>query len=402
MFKFNGATAWFVNNTAQDGRKLFITAAHVYGAGVVGEIINATLYLNYESVDCDNSGGEPIPEVVNTQIKLLVYSPAGISTSDRVLVEVVGDNLQGLSIKFLGWDRRGSVDMDMSNAYAFHHPQQDVKKGTISSVIDWGDSLQTWPTIGAFEGGSSGAPLFDQNKRVRGHATYGVVFSCSSVPQSQIYFKKLEYLWAELSAHLDPINSGALFIDGLESALPVELTSFRAVLHGPVVELNWETATEVDNYGFEIQRLSHSAGWDSVGFVSGHGSSNSPKSYFFTDPVLRSGKIQYRLKQIDTDGTFEYSKSVEVDIVGDYGLSQNYPNPFNPNTVIEYSLPVETTVDLAVYNIIGQKVKTLQQGIIPAGFHKVEFGGNDLSSGVYIYRLKAGEYIQTRKMILNK
>ncbi len=200
--------------------------------------------------------------------------------------------------------------------------------------------------------------------------------------------------------------------------LPVELMSFTINVSGNEVLLNWQTATEVNNYGFEVQRQAVSnenSEWETIGFVEGAGNSNSPKSYSFTDNVSASGKYSYRLKQIDLDGTFEYSDVVEVNIGTPvkFELSQNYPNPFNPSTTISYSIPSviarsEATkqsvvnVTLAVYNALGQKVATLVNKAQAAGNYTVQFDARDLPSGVYFYTLHAGDFVATKKMILMK
>ena len=192
-------------------------------------------------------------------------------------------------------------------------------------------------------------------------------------------------------------------------ALPVELTSFTALVNTNNVNLNWKTATEVNNNGFEIQRAvrgqqSEVSSWQKVGFVEGHGNSSSPKEYTYEDKNLTGGtKFIYRLKQIDNDGEYEYSKEVEVEVVPKkYTLYQNYPNPFNPSTTIKYDLPQSSEVNLTVYNILGEKVRTLVNGMEGAGYHSVEFDASNLASGTYIYRLQAQNFIQTKKMLLLK
>ncbi|MBN8546470.1 MAG: T9SS type A sorting domain-containing protein [Ignavibacteria bacterium] len=185
-------------------------------------------------------------------------------------------------------------------------------------------------------------------------------------------------------------------------ALPVELTSFTASAKGTSVTLNWETKTEVDNNGFEVERNTN-GNWDKIGFVEGHGTANSPKYYSFVDNGAIGNKIQYRLKQIDNDGTFEYSPEVEVELnPTTFALYQNYPNPFNPSTMIRFSMPVNGNVALNVFNTLGEKVATLLNGQLEAGYHEVSFDAQNLPSGLYFYEIKAGDFSSIKKMILIK
>ena len=205
-----------------------------------------------------------------------------------------------------------------------------------------------------------------------------------------------------------------LIIDGIRVAtswtqapLPVELTTFSASIVNNNVELKWQTATEVNNYGFYVERKSSfaKAPWKELGFVNGHGNSNSPKEYSFIDKTAgSSGKYFYRLKQVDVDGQFEYSPEIEVAIgaPAKFELSQNYPNPFNPTTNIRFTLPEAGNVKLAVYNLLGQKVADLVNRSMEAGFHNITFNGSNLTSGIYIYRLEAGNNVMIRKMQLVK
>ena len=188
--------------------------------------------------------------------------------------------------------------------------------------------------------------------------------------------------------------------------LPIELSSFTASVNLNNINLNWNTSTEVNNNGFEVERKAdeNNSSWSKIGFVQGYGNSNSPKEYSFIDKNLTGGtKFTYRLKQIDNDGKYQYSKEIEVEVIPkEYELSQNYPNPFNPATDIKYNLPEASRVTLNVYNIIGQKVASLVNGEVEAGFHSVTFDGRDLPSGTYIYRLQTPNYTQTKKMVLLK
>jgi hypothetical protein len=198
--------------------------------------------------------------------------------------------------------------------------------------------------------------------------------------------------------------------------LPVELSTFYATVIGNYIKLSWRTETETDNYGFEIERDAKVTGqikdvWEKIGFVNGSGNSNSPINYEFIDRGLKTGTYSYRLKQIDNDGSYDYSKVIAIDygMALKYDLTQNYPNPFNPVTKISYALPSASMVDLKVYNVLGQLIITLVNEEKPAGFYEVDFNAADLPSGVYIYRIQAvpngrqaGDYAETKKMILLK
>lgn len=190
------------------------------------------------------------------------------------------------------------------------------------------------------------------------------------------------------------------------NALPVELTSFTAKATDVGVVLNWATATEVNNYGFEIQRTSahvtSQSQWRKIAFSEGHGNSNSPKEYSYVDNSA-SGNVSYRLKQIDIDGVFEYSDVITVSgNLGETELYQNHPNPFNPTTQISFTLSNVGQVNVSVYNALGQKVTELVNEKMEVGIHNVEFNSNNLASGFYFYRLETPNYTKTMKMLLIK
>ncbi len=187
-------------------------------------------------------------------------------------------------------------------------------------------------------------------------------------------------------------------------ATPVELTSFAAKYLQNSVSLSWKTATEINNYGFQIERKNEGGSWASIGFIKGNGNSNSIKTYGFTDKdFYGSSKLYYRLKQIDNNGSYEYSNTVEVSVLpSSFSLFQNYPNPFNPSTKIKYSLPNASHVKLVVYDILGNQIKVLVDKNQEPGFYETKFDGADLSSGVYIYQVRADQFVATRKMILTK
>ena len=186
--------------------------------------------------------------------------------------------------------------------------------------------------------------------------------------------------------------------------LPVELSSFTATSNGNEVTLNWSTATEVNNQGFEIQRSVEGKEFFTIGFVNGHGTTTEQQNYSYSDRNLDNGKYYYRLKQVNFDGSYEYSDVVEVDFraFNSYLLEQNYPNPFNPTTTIGFGLQNKSNVKITILNSIGEEVAFVLNEEKEAGYHKVEFNASTLPSGVYFYQLKAGEFSETRKMILLK
>jgi len=184
--------------------------------------------------------------------------------------------------------------------------------------------------------------------------------------------------------------------------LPVELISFTAIIKNGVVLLTWATATEVNNYGFEIEKNIGNNKWETIGFVNGAGNSNSPNQYSYVDTEL-NGTASYRLKQIDTDGKFEYSDIVTITTgLAKTELFQNYPNPFNPTTQINFNLSSPTNVKISVFNVIGEKVAELVNKKMSAGMHKINFTASDLPTGVYIYKIETANYNKSMKMLLLK
>lgn len=189
----------------------------------------------------------------------------------------------------------------------------------------------------------------------------------------------------------------------LDVIVPVELTSFAAASDKNDVILTWNTATELNNQGFEIQRKI-TGEFERVGFVEGKGTTTEAQNYLFRDKDLLSGNYTYRLKQTDFDGSFAYSDEVEIEISQPnvFYLGQNYPNPFNPSTNIKYSIPADGNVTLKMYDILGEEVSTLVNEFQQAGTFDVVFDGSNLSSGVYYYQLTSGELTSTKKMMLTK
>jgi photosystem II stability/assembly factor-like uncharacterized protein len=197
----------------------------------------------------------------------------------------------------------------------------------------------------------------------------------------------------------------------LSSITPVELISFNCQIVQSSVLLNWTTATEINNYGFEIQRSSENESWRTIGFVNGHGTSQEKNNYSYKDINVNSVNgynISYRLKQNDFNGKSSYSNEITINknsIPNGFTLQQNYPNPFNGGTVIKFSIPEPADVSLILYDITGKEIKVLISGYLSAGLHQVSIGSKDfenLTSGVYLYKLSTPGFSAVRKMIVLK
>jgi hypothetical protein len=191
--------------------------------------------------------------------------------------------------------------------------------------------------------------------------------------------------------------------------LPVELISFTAKLYEKkYVLLEWETANEINNFGFDIERSEDKISWSKIAFVNGNGNSSSPKKYSYRDIKISQGNYWYRLKQINADGTYSYSNEVELLIdmlTKEYFLEQNFPNPFNPFTKFIYGLPERNNVTITIFDINGRLVDELVNSYQTAGTYEITWDGKNnegtqVSSGTYIYRINAGNFSQVRKMIL--
>ncbi|MBK7867021.1 MAG: T9SS type A sorting domain-containing protein [Ignavibacteriales bacterium] len=210
----------------------------------------------------------------------------------------------------------------------------------------------------------------------------------------------------------DNFNDGAAFIvdDFMagNGVVPVEFATFSAASVGSDIQLNWSTASETNNKGFSVERKAGSGEFVSIGFIDGSGTTTLVKEYSFIDKGVEVGTYTYRLKQVDFDGTSDYSKAIEVDVTAPntFALSQNFPNPFNPSTKINFSLATDAKVTLSVYNVLGQEVATLVNGTMSAGVHSVDFDASSLVSGLYIAKITATgatqNFTSNIKMMLNK
>lgn len=204
---------------------------------------------------------------------------------------------------------------------------------------------------------------------------------------------------------ISDIQTGLWVFDFLlDDPVPVELRSFSAVVNAMNVELNWETSSETNNRGFNIERSVDKVNWNTLGFVSGYGTSTEIRKYSFTDFNSTPGIYFYRLAQIDFDGTINYHNPVEVNIGApdNFLVEQNYPNPFNPSTTLRFNLNSDTKVKITIMNSLGEEVSTLVNDYKPAGAHEVKFNASGLSSGMYLAKVEADGNVKTIKMTLLK
>ena len=243
--------------------------------------------------------------------------------------------------------------------------------------------------------------------------TTAVTFQFEGGPLGGWYIINLQAEWnitqTKVCAFIDNVPAAISpyysFIDnsGL-NVNPVELSVFSSAVHEDNITLSWTTSSEINNYGFDIERKIINGQWARIGFVNGSGTTNEMKYYTFTDRGS-TGKYRYRLRQIDYNGNYEYfdlANEVQVGLPQKFELSQNYPNPFNPSTRINYSIPFSEFVSLKVYDINGREVSALVKGEQSGGYYEISFDASDLPGGVYFYSFTAGSFTNARRMVLIK
>ena len=315
------------------------------------------------------------------EMRFQMYIPSGKAGYFNTLADFAGATSVWASQAYFNVGGTGTLDAGGVSAATFSYPNDTWFQ--VSSIANlnndqaefWVNGVQvyTWQyTLGAL---GQGCPL-----KLDGNDFYGPLQTAAD----EAYFDDYQLI---------------------DLIIPVELTSFTANVNtlGQVV-LNWETATEVNNQGFEIERRTESSEYRTVGFIEGQGSTTETQSYVYTDATAENGINYYRLKQIDYNGTYEYSDEVEVDVNGPltFDLAQNYPNPFNPTTNIKYSVSETGNIKLSVYNTVGEEVAILVDGFSESGFFEVSFNASGLPSGVYLYKLQSSNSVQMKKMVLLK
>jgi hypothetical protein len=325
------------------------------------------------------------------QSQLSVDPPASVDVGppagSTVVVTITLNNPQSAAIDAFG--------------FRFNYPtqyldfQDTVEKGALTAnwtIVDAQENTPGQITVGGFHN----VPTMASGELLK------LIFHSTGSPGTDVL-------------HIDNFSddfAGASTTDGvINNTVPVELVSFSVNVVENTVRLSWATASETNNFGFDVEKSGDGLLFAKIGFVPGNGTTTQPQSYSFVQSNVRPGKHFYRLKQIDTDGAFEHSSVIEATVLppARFSLFQNYPNPFNPETRIRFDIPnlqgENVPVQLAVYNLFGQLVRTLVNEERGPGVHEIQWDGRSeegvaAPSGMYFYTVRAGEFRETKKMLL--
>ena len=316
---------------------------------------------------------------------------ANVTSSLRYNNQIGLTNVLGAVLEF-------DTQWDIETDYDYGQIQLSTNNGSTWIALA---GHYTNPSTGSFQ--PPNQPVYDGTQLTWVHESIDI----SAYAEQQITIRF--YFASDYAVQKDGWYVDNLKISVYNAIVPVELVSFTSSIINNTVSLNWITATELNNSGFDIEKSTDNINWNKIGFLSGNGTSTEVHNYSFADQNPFVGTSYYRLKQIDFDGTSEYSNIVEVvyGTVSEFALEQNYPNPFNPSTKIKYSIASLQTkqasaVQLKIYDVLGNEVATLVNEEKTPGNYEVKFDASKLSSGVYLYTIKAGSFVQTRKMLLMK
>jgi len=380
----------------------------------------------------DGDSWEPRPEVKGDIARMVMYMASryeGFSGYDLELVDYTGTPSQpilGKQSTLLAWNRQDPPDDYERNRneviYSYQHNRNpfvdhpefaDRIYNSGNFIINYavhaaGNIIEVYfnQDINPFSAVNKDAYTLD---RGAGHPYYVEVGYQDNYKLVRLYYNNLvpttKYnlqITGITSSSNETIAENSVVAVTTDDVVPVELTSFTATFVNGTVILNWSTATETNNRGFEIEKNIENKGWNRVGFVDGKGNSAEITEYTYSD-YFEGTSAGYRLKQVDYDGSFEYSDVVEVTAIPEkYALSQNYPNPFNPVTTIEFELPEANNVSITVYDVLGNKVAEMVNSYYGAGKHSVKYNASAFNSGVYFYEMNAGSFKTIRKMIVLK
>jgi hypothetical protein len=355
--------------------------------GIKNSSASATLNLYYNTIYMDNLADIGTATVAYQGI----YLTNGINNVKNNIVVSAETDFASYCIY-----RDGTAGTLVSNYNDFY-----PVSSTNGNVGFWNTAAT--PTLAEWRT-ASGQDLNSISKQITFVSTTDLHLAGSSVGDFDLIATPIEWITKDIDGEnrhpLVPYKGA----DEGSIVLPVEFTAFSASVADGIVQLTWSTATELNNKGFEVERKGNGE-FMVIGFVVGKGTSAEPVQYSFSDKNADPGKYSYRLKQVDFNGSFAYSEVVEVELSVPltFGLSQNYPNPFNPTTTINFQIAEPVNVTLTIYNALGAEVAVLiNNQFTTPGQHTAQFNASKLASGTYVYRLTAGSFVETRKMILMK
>ena len=385
-----GCTAWIIPN----GK--FATAGHCL-SGSSATIVQFNVPISLPNGTLQHPGPE---DQYSVNVATKIFTNGGVG-NDWGVFQVFPNSTTGLMPKqaqnaYWPLVQDYSADSIRITGYGVDGPPPNFGNTTRDSTnqtqqTDVGPNASSSGTTMRYvtdtQGGNSGSPVIDAltNNAVGVHTHGGCTSSGGNNNGTSTFHTAF---WAAVD----------------QGIIPVEFASFSADANGTDAELNWITATETNNKGFDIERMNNEGDFEFIGFVDGFGTTTEPQAYSFVDKKLNTGYYTYRLKQIDFDGTFSYSSNVEIEIVApsNFALEQNYPNPFNPSTTIRFSIPAETDIRLSVFNALGQEVAEIINSRLKEGYHEINFDAVSLTSGIYFYRLEADKFVDVKKMIIIK
>lgn len=333
--------------------------------------VNATPWLNVDGVIVDVWPFNSTNLIGAYNTRMAVMSPLGLElTHTRISVDTVEVRVKAALLSDLpagSWKLR---------VYAVEHPI----------------NYATAP-------GSNGERFFPHVFRKSVPGSVGEIFPTTAGNYEFVYRYKFEPAWNDTNLYSiavvqedntkEVVNTGS---SKFTNILPVELASFEALQQKNGILVSWSTATELNNFGFEIEKSYDGVVFTTEAFVNGKGTSTDLTHYSHFMELNKNGAVSVRLKQIDLDGSVSYSRVETVEfglLPTTVMLFDNYPNPFNPSTTISYALPEATDITLSVYNTLGELVKVLDSGFKPEGNHKMEFEASELPSGVYLLTLNS-------------
>jgi len=351
-----------------------------YGASVAG-----TYYIAIKNIDAD---GKAIFNIISPSHEL-EYISDGNSYSYSVVDPAAGFNVLAV----------GSTisTQDVIAPFSSEGPTSD---GRIKPDI-CAPSVVSNATYGTFGGTSASAP------HVAGAAA--LLFEENPSLTNLELKNTLEFLTFDLGElGKDNVYGSGLLSLSLSTPVQIEINNYNVYTYNEnKIILEWKTLSEINNFGFEIEKSRDKLNWRKIGFIKGYGTTYSENSYIFHENENSAGKYYYRLKQIDFDGSYQYSQIIELKtlIPEKWEIEQNFPNPFNTETIIKYKTPKNLFVSLKIYDILGKEVKTLVNEFKQSGYYYVKWDGKndgfiDLPSGIYFYEIKTKEFHKIKKMVL--